>query len=200
MWFSASPECFQMHLSALKPLRLWPWVIGCQRSVAQRRRTTATEGPGKLQGRVLRDGKRWENEKQKSNRPPKPLQFSLICTCFYPAAIQRLSLIGSLFHLSLALSNSSPLSPLVSYKLITLLTLLDFLWTVHLALFLWAALPLLHCLFTLWQQKGEQYWARLTGGEGTSVTLRHAKCNFITLSDSYSQNRINHCRKSRRRK
>lgn len=42
-----------------------------------------------------------------------------------------------------------PSSLLVSSKLITLLTLLDFLWTVHLALFLGAALPLIHCLFTL---------------------------------------------------
>ena len=38
-----------------------------------------------------------------------------------------------------SLLNSSPLSLLASGKLITLLTLLDFLWTVHLALFLGAA-------------------------------------------------------------
>ena len=58
-----------------------------------------------------------------------------------------------------------PPSLLVSSKLITLLTLLDFLWTVHLALFRGAALPLIQCLFTLWQWKGKQYWVLLTGGD-----------------------------------
>lgn len=96
------------------------------------------------------------------------------------------------FSSSAFLPQILPLSPLpVSGKLITLSTLLDFLWTVHLAFFLGAALLLIHCLFTLWQWKGKQYWVQLTGGDEESATLGHATCGFITSKEGYGQNQIN---------
>lgn len=92
--------------------------------------------------------------------------FSLTSSHLYPPSIPHLCLICSSSPSSLKLFPSSPV------KLITLLTLLDFLRTVHLALFLGAAPPLIHSLFTLWQRRGKQYWVLLTGGDGWE---RHAK-------------------------
>lgn len=78
---------------------------------------------------------------QRFHSPFFPVLFYSRATpsCLHPPSTPPLSPICSVLLSGYSLWNSSPLSPLVSGKLITLLTLLDFLRTVHLALFLGAA-------------------------------------------------------------
>lgn len=98
-------------------------------------------------------GEKTRNKQQASDSQSPPiLSFPLPSTIFHSPAFSNsyiimsspsihTSSVSDLLCLPLRpfLLNSSPLSLLVSGKLITLLTLLDFLWTVHLALFLGVA-------------------------------------------------------------
>lgn len=149
--------------------------------------------------RERRDATGSGNERHATGVFKKMLSVYSTFSCLYRPSIYPSS-VSDLLPLQPLSPKSPPPSLLVSGKLITLLTLLDFLWTVHLALFLKAALPLIHCLFASWQWKGKQQWVLLTGGDEESATLGNVASGLFTAWGSLRlKSNKAHCRNTIKR-